>query len=85
MQDKLFVILFYSFSILIIFHYSYDDTMNRNNLAMAQNNTFNTLGRNGGSSNTYNRNSGFKDLSTSTLGRNKRYSEMPIQNPLFSR
>lgn len=52
---------------------------------MAQNNTFNTLGRNGGGSNAYNRNSGFKDLSTSTLGRNKRYSEVPIQNPLFSR
>lgn len=55
---------------------------------MAQNNSFSTLGRNGGSSgggNIYNRNSGFKDLTTSTLGRNKRYSEVPIQNPLFSR
>lgn len=59
------------------------DTMGRNNLQLAQNNTFNTLGRNG--NNTFQRNSGHSDLSTSTLGRNNRYSDIPITNPLFQR
>lgn len=56
------------------------DTLGRNNLQMSQNNTFNTLGRNG---NTFQRNSAHNDLSTSTLGRNNRYSDVPITNPLF--
>lgn len=56
------------------------DTLGRNNLQMSQNNTFNTLGRNG---NTFQRNSAHNDLSTSTLGRNNRFSDVPITNPLF--
>ncbi|KAG4067292.1 hypothetical protein HA402_000283 [Bradysia odoriphaga] len=56
------------------------DTLGRNNLQMSQNNTFNTLGRNG---NVFQRNSAQNDLSTSTLGRNNRFSDVPITNPLF--
>lgn len=52
---------------------------------MSHNNTFSTLGRNG--NNTFQRNvNGYNnnnDLSTSTLGRNNRYADVPITNPLF--
>lgn len=46
---------------------------------MAQNNTFNTLGR---SSNIYN-NQNVNEYTSNTLGRS-RYSDMPITNPLFT-
>lgn len=59
------------------------DTLNRNNLAMAQNNTFSTLGRTNG--NNYNRNQAYNDLSTSTLGRTNRYHDVPISNAVFQR
>uniref|UniRef100_W4VRE0 Putative auditory receptor cell stereocilium organization n=1 Tax=Corethrella appendiculata TaxID=1370023 RepID=W4VRE0_9DIPT len=92
----------------------YSDTLNRNNLTLAQNNTFNTLGRNGNSammnhrniSNNHNNNNNNNnnnnslinnnnnsnnnsnsnnnnELSTNTLGRNNRYTDVPITNPLF--
>jgi protocadherin-15 len=67
--------------------YSYGDTLNRNNLTMAQNNTFNTLGRSG---NTLNRNQSYNDLTsatpstqTNTIQRNNRYPDVPITNPLY--
>uniref|UniRef100_A0AAG5CSC6 Cadherin domain-containing protein n=1 Tax=Anopheles atroparvus TaxID=41427 RepID=A0AAG5CSC6_ANOAO len=88
----------------------YGDTLNRNNLTMAQNNTFNTLGRNqrninhaphnnnaNHASNNVNLNGNGHHLHnggpggahtgteivTNTLGRNNRYNDVPITNPLF--
>ncbi|XP_049532008.1 cadherin-99C [Anopheles darlingi] len=86
----------------------YGDTLNRNNLTMAQNNTFNTLGRNqrnlnhstphGGNNNNANHaanniniNNGHlhnghavgQEVVANTLGRNNRYNDVPITNPLF--
>uniref|UniRef100_A0A182QAB1 Cadherin domain-containing protein n=1 Tax=Anopheles farauti TaxID=69004 RepID=A0A182QAB1_9DIPT len=85
----------------------YGDTLNRNNLTMAQNNTFNTLGRNqrninhvphnnnsNHGSNNINLNQGHHhqmhnggyvgtEIVTNTLGRNNRYNDVPITNPLF--
>ncbi|XP_053661201.1 cadherin-99C [Anopheles marshallii] len=85
----------------------YGDTLNRNNLTMAQNNTFNTLGRNQRNinhvphnnathaSNNINLNQGHHhqmhngggyvgtEIVTNTLGRNNRYNDVPITNPLF--
>uniref|UniRef100_A0A182XVF3 Cadherin domain-containing protein n=1 Tax=Anopheles stephensi TaxID=30069 RepID=A0A182XVF3_ANOST len=88
----------------------YGDTLNRNNLTMAQNNTFNTLGRNqrninhvpphnnaNHASNNINlnqahhhhhhpmHNGGYvgTEIVTNTLGRNNRYNDVPITNPLF--
>uniref|UniRef100_A0A6E8V4Y3 Cadherin domain-containing protein n=1 Tax=Anopheles coluzzii TaxID=1518534 RepID=A0A6E8V4Y3_ANOCL len=91
----------------------YGDTLNRNNLTMAQNNTFNTLGRNqrninhaphhnnaNHGSNNVNLNQGHHhhpmhnggpgvggyagtEIVTNTLGRNNRYNDVPITNPLF--
>ncbi|XP_052863564.1 cadherin-99C [Anopheles cruzii] len=80
----------------------YGDTLNRNNLTMAQNNSFNTLGRNqrnlnhglhnnaNHTSNNININNGHlhnghvgAELVANTLGRNNRYNDVPITNPLF--
>ncbi|XP_053682890.1 cadherin-99C [Sabethes cyaneus] len=71
----------------------YGDTLNRNNLSMAQNNTFNTLGRNHRNNNTasnninnmnhqHNHHHG-QEIVANTLGRNNRYTDVPISNPLF--
>lgn len=63
------------------------DTMGRNNLQLAPNNTFNTLGRNG--NNTFKRNqqavaAGNKtEVTTNTLGRNNRYADVAIANPIY--
>lgn len=67
-------------------YFSYGD--NRNNLTMAQNNTFSTLGRNtrnqimnGRIQNNYVNNNNHN-----TLNRNHRYAvELPINNPLHNR
>lgn len=88
-------------------HCSYGDTLNRNNLTMAQNNTFNTLGRNqrnlnhstphgnnnaNHAANNININNGHlhnghaaigQEVVANTLGRNNRYNDVPITNPLF--
>lgn len=61
------------------------DTIGRNNLQLAPNNTFNTLGRNG--NNTFQRNqqviAAKNEASTNTLGRNNRYADVAIANPLY--
>ncbi|XP_062702056.1 cadherin-99C-like isoform X1 [Aedes albopictus] len=77
----------------------YGDTLNRNNLSMAQNNTFNTLGRTHRNNNNANSNNinninhhhhmhhngtvNGTEIVTNTLGRNNRYTDVPISNPLF--
>lgn len=71
---------------------SYGDTLNRNNLSMAQNNSFNTLGRNHRNNinnhhSHHNGNGGggptHAEIVTNTLGRNNRYTDVPVSNPLF--
>lgn len=72
---------------------SYGDTLNRNNLTMAQNNTFSTLGRNRPNQhNNYVNQSSRNDLGLAnnnnhnTLNRNHRYhADLPITNPIFKR
>ncbi|XP_039436004.1 cadherin-99C [Culex pipiens pallens] len=70
----------------------YGDTLNRNNLSMAQNNSFNTLGRNHRNNinnhhSHHNGNGGggptHAEIVTNTLGRNNRYTDVPVSNPLF--
>ena len=76
-----------SFNILnfnfYLFSYSYDDTtLNRNNLSLAPNNTFSTLGR----PNRSQHNNLANNNHHSTLNRNHRYhADLPITNPIFKR
>lgn len=70
------------FGLMYFFPFSYGDTLNRNILTLAQNNTFNTLGRTSTFNQRHNPNG---DLTTNTLGRNNRYTDVPIANPLFHR
>lgn len=66
--------------------FSYGD--NRNNLTMAQNNTFSTLGRNTRNQMNNGRiqNNYVNNNNHNTLNRNHRYAvELPINNPLHNR
>ena len=70
-----------NFWIFLIYSYGDTSTLNRNNLSMAHNNTFSTLGRTRPQHNNYSNNN-----MNSTLNRNHRYhADLPITNPIFKR
>lgn len=75
------------------FHYRYDDTLTRNNLTMARNNTFSTLGRNRNNNDRQNysnlglNNLGFEDSRyESAFSQKYRFNAvLPVTDSVFNR